>query len=186
MIRMGNRYYEEAEEMLRDDARGMFQAMSLRQAEIEVIAPKGVVQAADAVVRRANLFWSHARGDGPTASAEHFLLRLTTSENRETAQAAQAAYVELQESDLEADARRLLFRSVPGLSDYQVFWLLRRGRPAELWRRRDEEPGNLNEKLSAFIEAARVMLRSEDDVAPTVPAQRRGWRRLLTRTGPAS
>ncbi|MGW4939467.1 hypothetical protein ACWEQH_41930 [Streptomyces sp. NPDC004166] len=41
-----------------------------------------------------------------------------------------------------------------------------------------ENRAKLNEKLTTLINAARVMLKSEDDVAPAVPPQRHRWRRV--------
>ncbi|MFC9699341.1 hypothetical protein ACFTWD_01385 [Streptomyces sp. NPDC056943] len=56
----------------------------------------------------------------------------------------------------------------------------------DLNREREALEDQLTERMKALVTAAREMLKSEDDVAPTVPEQRRRWWPWPRRTAPVT
>ncbi|MFE5511658.1 hypothetical protein ACFQ9J_13695 [Streptomyces sp. NPDC056529] len=155
------------------------QDVSLKKAEIELIASSIVVDAAQAVLVSVVEYSSMARTGGPASYAELILLRLILSDEEEVARAAGTAQSALQEgSGFSYRDRLALLEAVRGISPRQAQRLAHAANhPGQLGEVREDAIRDLDEKLTAFVSAAREMLRSEDDVAPAAPEQRRRWRR---------
>ncbi|MGW8767836.1 hypothetical protein ACWGN5_35730 [Streptomyces sp. NPDC055815] len=130
LMQLYGRLYTENDAGLYGQVTAAYQAVTLRKAEIDLIASGDVAAAADAVLRSADTFVGEARHGGLMARLEMTALRST---------------------------------GVPGITGP---WPLQRHADAQV----------LNDALAAFIEAARALLKSEEDVAPTVPQRRRWWR----------
>ncbi|MEU9089748.1 hypothetical protein [Streptomyces sp. NPDC048428] len=180
-VRLSDRFYLEPDGgELQNRAHAAYQTASLKKAEIELIASRGVVNAAQAVLLSASEYSSAARSGGPTAYAELTLLRLIFDGEDQTARAASAANMALNAGSGMSYAPRLeLLLAVPGLSEAQAHRLARdSNEPGRRDQTREDLTRDLDEKLTTFVDAARTMLKSEDDIAPAVPPQHRQWRRV--------
>ncbi|WP_314612472.1 hypothetical protein [Streptomyces stackebrandtii] len=184
-VRMSNHIFWAYDADSRQETDAAYQELNLRMAEIELIAPQGVVDAAAELTQAAHDCWDLARSRGPAESAKLVLARLVFSPDNQTAEAAMAAQLVLQpDVDMSYDERRRVLLDLPGLSEAHVVHLLRSSRRVEdpgtppLQELRAEAAATLEAKMPVLVEAAREMLRSEDDVAPAVPRQRRRtwWR----------
>lgn len=177
-VRLSDRFYLEPDGgELQNRAHAAYQAASLKKAEIELIASRGVVNAAQAVLLSASEYSMEARSGGPTSYAELTLLRLNFSSDEETARAAEAANAAFYFGGETSYSSRLeLLLAVPGLSSAQAYRLARdASHPGQREQSREDANRDLEEKLAEFVVAARDMLNSEDQSAPRLPTRRR-WR----------
>ncbi|MFE7547802.1 hypothetical protein [Streptomyces gardneri] len=177
------------------------QAMAQKQAEVELIAPVPVVNAARSVEDALDELTGHAKLTGPGQYVSNMLLTLILSPAEATsasvasaaasadaAVAARAAVRRLRSIDADADgvawetarlAARDALCSVDGVTEELASNALLTigmddlGAARGLARRTNQ----FAEKKTLLLKAAREMLKSEDDVAPTVPPQRRWWQR---------
>ncbi|MFE7595577.1 hypothetical protein [Streptomyces sp. NPDC057494] len=164
------------------------QAMGLRVAEIELVVPLSVLAKAYGTYASAVEYWELAWGKAPVVSAERALHRLVRSSDLETASAAVAAARLLLDDDASGTDLWSALAAVPGLPSEQVTLLTeRRGDTGHsIARQRQEATRLLDERTTELVEAAREMLKSEDDVASAVPQQRRRWWRRATPVTPAA
>ncbi|MER7540227.1 hypothetical protein ABTX77_36430 [Streptomyces sp. NPDC097704] len=173
--RLLDRYYEEDPGgWLGDEAKAIRQGIDTKFAEIELIAVKAVVDAAGDVRSSIESYMDEAVTGGWEGRARLALRNLSFSDDENVSRAAIRASQGFNESD--RDTRLQLLRAVPGLSIQHarllastagsLRWLDERNRKTEIFEQR----------LAVLVEAARVMLRAEGDVAPA-PPQRRWWRR---------
>ncbi|MER5966679.1 hypothetical protein [Streptomyces sp. NPDC002057] len=165
-------------------------ALLRKQAEIELVAPSSVAEVADAVFQKldtfenvVNFLWPEAyvtaalnrqvRRDDPAASALAVAAR-SAVDQWHVAHEANAEDA----SSKRREAHQAL-RSAMGLTteDAEIVLLSIVVLPI-LSGAREERQNELKELMAALVGAAREMLRSDDDVAPTVPPQRRRWWRM--------
>ncbi|AJF68176.1 hypothetical protein [Streptomyces vietnamensis] len=169
-----------------DDAE---QVVSRRAAEISLVAPAAVVAAA-AEVREGLMDESvNAFAVGSVFYVRHLLdLRAISDDSWEVAAAEQAIeaveeYLRSRDQDdasVRATAQRRAYdavREVTGLPGVLVADVLPAltTRVSEMAVERNRCRQNIEGKVDRFIAVAREMLRSEDDVAPAAPEQRRRW-----------
>ncbi|MFD9246136.1 hypothetical protein ACFV0D_30275 [Streptomyces sp. NPDC059556] len=173
-------------------------AMNQKQAEIILIAPKAVVGAANRL-REATF---EAGDYAIKAGAMHYVQSLVNAEmnsgDPESAAIAQQAIdavnelhaakrqgdrAEAQYAHQHArDALRAVHGVTSGLATKALLAFAENG-----WVTMMDVTGMaLDRTMNDFVLAARAMLKSEDDVAPTVPPQRRRWWRRAAPVTPAS
>ncbi|MFE5106002.1 hypothetical protein [Streptomyces sp. NPDC056663] len=165
------------------------QAMDQKQAELELIASEAVVEAA---MKLREAVWharSYAVKTGPLRYAQLVIyIQMDSDDPGDVAIAQQAreAVEELHAAkrqgnrmeierahrqarvalcEVEAITNDLASSALPKFAENG--WLLEQ----------DSGQFSLLRKMETLVSAAREMLRSEDNVAPTVPPQRRWWRR---------
>ncbi|MFE1378173.1 hypothetical protein ACFW6S_04335 [Streptomyces sp. NPDC058740] len=168
------------EEGLLESAYNAYQEMHLRKVEIELTALKDVVDAADAVTKMAEAYWKYAHTGGPVMVADLALQQLGLGvDDYETMRAASRARRALTAEGISFMERRQALLDVPGLSRVHAARLaLNTEDPGPSIEESKTAVGRLlDQKLAALVDVARTMLRSEDDVAPAVPPQRRWWQR---------
>ncbi|MFH8628215.1 hypothetical protein ACH4A8_41110 [Streptomyces vietnamensis] len=164
------------------------EAMYLKQAELELIVPNSVAQAIKELMLALKFFASKSSLEGTAVYAFNTVHEQAYSEDSPASPEAAAAAVALDDMATAQDsgdqvafqrAREVAdqaLRSVAGLHRVHVslvLWYVERGGPTSRMGATAEEV--VDEKMTALVEAAREMLRSEDDVAPAVPSQRRRW-----------
>ncbi|AJF68177.1 hypothetical protein SVTN_31250 [Streptomyces vietnamensis] len=173
-------YSVEDQQSRRDRVSAAAKTMSLTEAEIQLIAPAAVVDASFNVARAATNAYVCALMDGPTVRARSALKRIAYGDGEHEVKRAALAAIRVldDESSSHAD-RQEAVSAVPGLAEEHVLRLgdRRRGAPVRrLEERRREHQEAFKDSMAALVSAAREMLKSEEDVAPTVPEQRRRWR----------
>ncbi|WP_346172140.1 hypothetical protein [Streptomyces roseofulvus] len=155
--------------------------LALREAEIRLVAPAKVAQAATEVAKATQKAYLGAMRWGPLAGGRVALKRLCNSENDAVRHEARAAMRVLDDEGSSWIVRRQALSTVDGLSGEHIRRLSEP--PAKPTQRIVEgmhaHQREVDRKLAKLLEAARVMLRSDDDALPTMPApeQRRRWRR---------
>ncbi|MFJ7986243.1 hypothetical protein [Streptomyces sp. NPDC096351] len=158
----------------RQRANEAYAALDLLRAEIELTAPKKVVAATLMVYHEAGDFAQRALNVGPITHAYAVLEDLARGEGEAAARASAAL------DALNADSEHVAgvlpaVSAVPGLSVEQVH-LLVYGLSRPLVRKaRRRGVRTFIERTNALTAAAREMLGSEDDVAPSMPPERRRW-----------
>ncbi|MFJ6252879.1 MULTISPECIES: hypothetical protein [unclassified Streptomyces] len=166
-------------EATRDRCETAYQAMSLRSAEIRLIAPKTVVEAGQKTATAARAVLDHARQRSPVFRARRELTDLVLTDYGTSGAAAHAAIRALDEESGDYSAVEEALSAVPGLSARHVSVLSTHCFEATsleaLSQSLDEVDREFGKSLAAMVDAARELLKSEDDVAPTVPEQRRRW-----------
>ncbi|MGW2304999.1 hypothetical protein [Streptomyces sp. NPDC001809] len=174
---------------LRTEVQEMREGLRLKMAELELIAPAGVDQAVKGLNEALGALHDYAAISGPAHHSYLALHEAADSSDPIFSIPGQAAIAALDEMarDLESGdvaLRRQVSESatravsdVIGISPVkvsQVMWWARQPDPFDA--RRNLE-GAVEREMASLVAAARVMLRSNDDVAPAVPVQRRWWRR---------
>ncbi|WP_031002169.1 hypothetical protein [Streptomyces sp. NRRL F-5727] len=149
--------------------------MVLREAEIRLVAPAKVADAASEVTRATKKACLGAMRWGPLAGGRVALKRLCNSEDDAVRHEARAAMRVLDDESSSRTARRQALSAVEGLSGEHVRRLSEpptkpTQRIVEGMRAHQRE---VDSKMTKLFNAAREMLRSEDDVAPAAPEQRR-------------
>ncbi|MFD8009556.1 hypothetical protein [Streptomyces sp. NPDC058955] len=153
--------------------------MALREAEIRLIAPAKVAHAATEVSRAAKKAGVGAMRWGPLAGGRVALRRLCDSEDDAVRHEARAARRVLDDESSSRTARRQALSAVEGLSGEHIRRLSEP--PTKPTQRivegKDAHQREVDAKMARLVNAAREMLKSEDDVPPALPApkQRRGW-----------
>ncbi|MCX5232918.1 hypothetical protein [Streptomyces sp. NBC_00233] len=177
LVWSSNRLFEVLDSDSQTQAEAARQALGLRVAEIELVVPRDVMTTAHAVYESAVQYWDLAWTASPLLSAERNLRLLAGSNDPETGRAALEAIRVLYDDGASHLARLGALTAVPGLPHHQVVLLVENRRDPEpsVWHQKDEAGRALNERMDELVTAARAMLRSEDDVAPAVPEQRRRW-----------
>ncbi|MFJ5708335.1 hypothetical protein [Streptomyces sp. NPDC093105] len=149
--------------------------MVLREAEIRLVAPAKVADAASEVTRATKKACLGAMRWGPLAGGRVALKRLCNSEDDAVRHEARAAMRVLDDESSSRTARRQALSAVEGLSGEHIRRLSEpptkpTQRIVEGMRAHQRE---VDSKMTKLFNAAREMLRSEDDVAPAAPEQRR-------------
>ncbi|MFE5941545.1 hypothetical protein [Streptomyces sp. NPDC056480] len=190
--RLACQYYLEdsADGALRMQLDEVQEDLSLKQAELELVAPTSVVHATRNLMFSINKIVQVSASEGPGAYRYHAVHSQTSNEESNvSALARQAVYAlnNLRRASESGDlaAREAAYQVASQAVCSSMGWTPRQTgialryclntRSAEGRRRRAKQ--GLHEGTDALIEAARTMLKSEDDVAPTVPTQRRRWLR---------
>ncbi|MFB7609900.1 hypothetical protein [Streptomyces gardneri] len=168
---------------LRRESGTALRAIALCAAEVEVTAPQDVVEAAYALSGTLRDLLDEAQDIGLTSCATDALFELCGSSDTATAGAAIEAHRALNDSTLTPEAQSSIVSMVSGLTEEQVRRLVVEvNSPVDLNQRWVEAANAVTEKLRTFVAGTREMLKSEDDVAPAVPQQRRRWRRNSTQS----
>ncbi|MFI8327032.1 hypothetical protein [Streptomyces sp. NPDC085529] len=153
--------------------------MALREAEIRLIAPAKVAHAATEVAKATQKAYLGAMRWGPLAGGRVALKRLCNSEDEAVRREARAAMRVLDDEGSSWSVRRQALSTVDGLSGEHIRRLSEP--PTKPMQRIVEgmhaHQREVDSKMGKLLEAARVMLRSDDDVLPVVPTpeQRRRW-----------
>ncbi|MFH8628218.1 hypothetical protein ACH4A8_41125 [Streptomyces vietnamensis] len=113
----------------------------------------------------------------PVMHARRALARLTLDRDDRVAESARI----LEWGEGDPDRSETLRNLVPGLSDGHIYYLVANARTSEdyIVDLRNTNLREFHAAMSALVREARTMLKSEDDVAPTVPEQRRWWQRVF-------
>ncbi|MFB7609786.1 hypothetical protein [Streptomyces gardneri] len=154
-------------------------AMALGLAEIQLVAPAGVVVAATRVAHSAKRFQSMTLLWGPHLAARVALRRLSSGEDRAVGGAARAAMRVLDDRHSGVTSCREALAAVDGLGEGHVQLLGGRhrrrasDRQIRVWRNGWER--DFNDAMVALVLAARGMLKSGGDVAPAPLQRRRRW-----------
>ncbi|GGV84299.1 hypothetical protein [Streptomyces massasporeus] len=160
------------------------QDVAQKRAEIELVVPLAVLRAAGEVAETLDSMTAFAEIAGPGTYFTDDLNNQALSPNRHQSRLAGRALNALDAlravdasgrpdrfTDAMAAVRAATNATVPQAVSVTAY-VLRPQFPSEV----AENQEKLNEKLALLIDAARAMLRSEDDIAPAVPTQRRRWR----------
>lgn len=167
-----------------------YSAMIHTLAELQLIAHSSVVEAADAVSEALDEVVDLATAAGPGQYVRGLLVdRVFSVDDAESVLAHRALdlldeLLAARAGDDSAAINRAQARSYSALSDVsgitpeQALCTRFLVGESELVRQKGEVTERVAEKMTTLVETAREMLRSEDDVAPTVTApQRRRWQR---------
>ncbi|MFF9344910.1 hypothetical protein ACF1CG_34795 [Streptomyces sp. NPDC014773] len=179
-----NRYYEDGDDgSLTFHLHDAVKVMRLKSHEVELVAPKEFVEAAQQVLRAVDGYSSEATMHGETGHAHLLIRRLLTGEDEDVARAARAAehaVLHGGNEGMDYAVRLQRIAAVPGISEKRAHLLLQDWESDPRWNARLNNGRKVfEEKLRGAIRAGRAALRSEDDFAPAVPEQRR--RRWLRR-----
>ncbi|MFE6853940.1 hypothetical protein ACFVDH_24485 [Streptomyces sp. NPDC057674] len=170
------RHYREGyEPPLRDEVRGAFREAALRKAEVQLVASREVMSAAETVMGCADELMSAVRRNWPYSYAETMLVELLNHEDEAIRDRASTAQRICEEPGTSFRERKDAFLAA-GLPARFAGRLAQGSRPP-VGEIRRELRGAVDAALLALVEATRLMLRSDDDVPPSVPRQRRWWRR---------
>ncbi|MEU8702920.1 hypothetical protein AB0C61_35745 [Streptomyces sp. NPDC048680] len=165
------------------------QEVAQRRAEVELIVPLAVVRAAGEVAETVRAMTNSAQIAGPgTYFEEDLKIQVLSLDRNQSGLAGRAlsALDALRSSDSNdraneftdaVDAVRAATNATVQQAVAVTSYFIRPDFPSAVAENREK----LKEKLTILIDAARVMLKSEDDVAPTVPPQRHRWRRAAVR-----
>lgn len=160
------------------------QDVAQKRAEIELVVPLAVLRAAGEVAETLDSMTAFAEIAGPGTYFTDDLNIQALSPNRSQSRLAGQALNALDalravdssgRPDRFTDAMAAVRAATNATVQQAVSvtaYVLRPRFPSEVAENRER----LNEKLALLIDAARAMLRSEDDIAPAVPPQRRRWR----------
>ena len=164
-------------------------AVRRKAAEIQLIVPSSVMRAADDVISALDKFVATSSVAGP---ARYF--RVVLGEAMWSSDPAQAVLAGRARSSLDAlgtdaiaddtesriralsAADEALRAAVVDITDTQAQVVVAYATGGREWSDRERgEAERVVERLDMLVEAAREMLKSEDDVAPAVPEPRRRW-----------
>ncbi|MEU9851813.1 hypothetical protein [Streptomyces sp. NPDC047974] len=178
-----NRSYEEGDDgRLILHLRDATQAMRLKAHEVELVAPQRFVDAAQQVLLSVDRYSSEASVHGETGHTHLLITRLLSSNDADVARTARLAEHAVLHGGLEGmghEERLQAIAAVPGVSERQARALLRDAENPPRWNARlNSGRHDFEEKLREAVRAGRAVLKSEDDVVPALPPQRRRWWRV--------
>ncbi|MFB6632178.1 hypothetical protein ACFCWY_19995 [Streptomyces sp. NPDC056362] len=165
------------------------QAMFQKEAEIELIVPRAVARAAEALVDTLDALAGIAIFTAPGKYVARTLSEKAVGEDGDASVLARRAlgalseWVAIRDSTDPVERNRVsrnavqAVQSALGMNREEAHGALVSIEMTELSERRERLGGELEAQMEPLVAAAREMLRSEDDIAPAVPQQRRWWQR---------
>lgn len=177
-------YTEEITAELTGQVRDACQVMLLKQAEIELVASNAVIVSADVLVKSVEDAVELAQRRGPSRHAQTLLNQLCFHDDRQVGSRALQVRTALDDlrSSYQAHGSDALMTGfyeaveggVTGLTEDHIRRLRCDMGEPELVPLRAAATHDLSVKTTFLIEAARDMLRSNDNVRPTQPSSVRG------------
>ncbi|MER7540229.1 hypothetical protein ABTX77_36440 [Streptomyces sp. NPDC097704] len=164
------------DETLGDAVSSASEEMSLLWAEVQLTGTEAVVKASGEFASAALEVEAAAHEYAPALHARAALRRITA--NNDDLGAEVQRILEMTESSFEYQIERLC-DTVPTFSREQAAHVVINGRLNSdvFYEERNLVGRAFNEALRVLVRESRVMLRSDSDVVPTVPTQRRWWQR---------
>ncbi|WP_123083447.1 hypothetical protein [Streptomyces sp. ADI95-16] len=147
-------------------------AVSSRWNEVRLIVTESVVQAAGELARSAMTVEENAQRFAPVMSARNVLSRIVEDDPHVGHEIDEVLAMEVSQGH----RARALANLIGDLTEEQAHHIVAYDGPSEVMLRRTAEVRReFTVALNALVHEARTMLRSEDDVVPAVPQQRRRW-----------